>query len=79
MRVCSQPLLLMESNACLRVTHTHTHTHTQAEQYAVTATPSRMRRAPGGDVTTDEDKPGREEKGLLDEHLQTAAAQTKFT
>ena len=60
--------------------HTHTHRCTQAEQYAVTVTPSssQMRCAPSGDVTTDEDKPGREEKGLLDEHLQAAAAQTKF-
>ncbi len=51
----------------------------QAEHYAVTATPSSRRRPPGGEVTTDEDIIGREEKGLLDEHVQAATAQTKFT
>ncbi|XP_064397872.1 V-type proton ATPase 116 kDa subunit a 1-like [Halichondria panicea] len=51
----------------------------EAEQYAVTATPTRKRKGPGGEITTDEDITGREEKGLLDEHLQIATAQTKFT
>ncbi len=54
-------------------------TSLQAEQYAVTATPTPQRKGPGGEVTTDEDIIGREEKGLLDEHLQVATAQTKFT
>ncbi len=75
----------------MRGNHCHTHlivvcTHSylqftslQAEQYAVTATPTPQRKGPGGEVTTDEDIIGREEKGLLDEHLQVATAQTKFT
>ncbi len=78
----------------MREYHCHTHligvcTHSylecilftspQAEQYAVTATPTPQRKGPGGEVMTDEDIIGREEKGLLDEHLQVATAQTKFT
>ncbi len=51
----------------------------QAEQYAVIATPTPHRKAFDGEVTTDEEIPGREKKGLLDEHLQIATAQTKFT